>query len=131
MQQWKKISVKLGLVVSLAAFVGVNHAQAQNLSLPLPANDPEIQAVVESVKVDVGPNGDVVKQIMRQTRDRIMEEQVKRLPLMPVLRNTIGNSVSTRVMEETRRVTMNAQMNAMQDPKSPDAVPMFIAPKFD
>ncbi|MCI5120762.1 MAG: hypothetical protein D3908_06145, partial [Candidatus Electrothrix sp. AUS4] len=112
-------------------FSGINNAQAENITLPLPADDPDIQAVVNSVKMDVGPNGDVVKEMMRQTRDKIMEEQVKRLPLMPVLRNTIGNSVSTRVMAETRTATMNAQMNAMQDPKSPDAVPMFIAPKFE
>lgn len=131
MQQWKKVSVHLGLVVFLATFSGINNAQAENITLPLPADDPDIQAVVNSVKMDVGPNGDVVKEMMRQTRDKIMEEQVKRLPLMPVLRNTIGNSVSTRVMAETRTATMNAQMNAMQDPKSPDAVPMFIAPKFE
>ncbi|XCN75189.1 MAG: hypothetical protein Q3M24_10800 [Candidatus Electrothrix aestuarii] len=131
MQQWKKISIRLGLAVSLAAFAGLNNAQAQNISLPLPANAPEITSVINSVKMDVGPDSEAVKAIMRQTRDNIKEQQAKRLPLMPVFRNTIGNAVSTRVMAATRTATMNAQMTAMQDPVSPDAVPTMIAPKFE
>ena len=59
MQQLKEISVRLALVVSLAAFAGVQYARAENIKLPLPADDPEIQAVVEKVKVDIGPDGDV------------------------------------------------------------------------
>ncbi|WPD24158.1 MAG: hypothetical protein SD837_06290 [Candidatus Electrothrix scaldis] len=131
MQQWKKISIRLGLAVSLAAFAGINNAQAENISLPLPANAPEITSVINSVKMDVGPDSEAVKAIMRQTRDNIKEQQAKRLPLMPVFRNTIGNAVSTRVMAATRTATMNAQMTAMQDPVSPDAVPTMIAPKFE
>ena len=131
MLQFKKISVNLALVLSLTAFAGVQYVQAQNISLPLPAEDPEIQAVMDDVKANIDMNGAGVKDIMRQTRDRMKEEQVKRLPLMPQLRNTIGNVVSTRVMEDTRRMTMNAQMEAMQDPTNPEAVPTTIAPAFD
>jgi hypothetical protein len=126
MLQFKKISVNLALVVSLAAFAGGNSAQAENINIPLPTGDLEIQAVVNNVRAGVD-----VKAIMRQTRDNMKEVQVKRLPLLPQMRNAVGNVVSTRVMEETRTRTMNAQMAAMQDPVNPDAVPTFIAPKFE
>ncbi|MCI5140851.1 MAG: hypothetical protein D3909_03805 [Candidatus Electrothrix sp. ATG1] len=131
MLQFKKISVHLALVVSLAAFAGINNAHAETINIPLPTEDPDIQAVVEDLKTNIGPNGDVVKDIMRQTRDKMKVVQAQKLPLMPQMRNTIGNVVSTRVMEETRRVTMNTQMNAMQDPQNPEAVPTMIAPKFE
>ncbi|MCI5133332.1 MAG: hypothetical protein D3904_17915 [Candidatus Electrothrix sp. EH2] len=127
----KKISVNFGLVVSLAAFSGINYAQAENIKLPLPATDPGINAVVENIRGNVGPTPDVVKEIMLQMRDSVKVRQAKILPLMSIFRNTIGNEVSSRVMTATRTATMNAQMNAMQDPVSPLAVPSFIAPKFN
>jgi len=126
MLQFKRISINFALVVSLAAFAGVNSAQAETIHIPLPTEDLEIQAVVDNIRTGVD-----VKAIMRQTRDNMKEEQVKRLPLLPQMRNAIGNVVSTRVMEETRTKTMNAQMEAMQDPVNPEAVPTFIAPKFE
>jgi len=131
MRRLKKISVNLGLVVSLTAFAGMDYARAESIQLPLPADTPEIREVIDSVLVEVGPNGSAVKEIMRQTRDMVKEQQAKLLPLMPVLRNTIGTSVSARVMAATRTATMNAQMTAMQDPVSPTGVPMMIAPKFE
>ncbi|CAK8720472.1 hypothetical protein KKHLCK_09655 [Candidatus Electrothrix laxa] len=131
MLQFKKISVNLALAMSLTAFAGVNYAQAENISLPLPADDSDIQAVMDSVKANVDVNGVVMKDIMRQTRDRMKEEQAQRLPLMPQFRNTIGQVVSARVQVETRTKTMNAQMEAMQDPVNPEAVPTAIAPTFD
>jgi hypothetical protein len=131
MPQLKKISVNLTLVVYMVAFAGINNvqAEAEKIKLPLPAENPEIRSVVENI--NVGPNGDIVKQVMRETRDRTKEAMSQRLPLMPQMRNTIGNEVSTRVMEETRTKTMNTQMEAMQDPASPQGVPELIAPKFD
>ncbi|CAK8725220.1 hypothetical protein H206_02491 [Candidatus Electrothrix aarhusensis] len=126
MLQFKRISINFALVVSLAAFVGVNSAQAEKINIPLPTGDLEIQAVVNNVRTGVD-----VKAIMRQTRDNMKVEQVKRLPLLPQMRNAVGNVVSTRVMEETRTTTMNTQMAAMQDPVNPDAIPTFIAPKFE
>ncbi|MCI5209063.1 MAG: hypothetical protein D3910_09780 [Candidatus Electrothrix sp. ATG2] len=131
MPQFKKISVNLALVVFLAAFAGMNNAQAETIDIPLPTDDPGIQAVVENLRAGVGGGGVDVKEIMRQTRDKMKEVQAKKVPLMPQMRNTIGNVVSTRVMEETRRTTMNTQMNAMQDPVNPEAVPTMIAPKFE
>ena len=131
MRRLKKISVTLGLVVSLAAFAGIDYAQAEGIKLPLPADTPEIRSVIDSVMVEVGPNGSVIKDMMIKTRDMVMEEQAKRLPLMPIFRNTIGNAVSTQVMAATRTATMNAQMTAMQDPKSPIGEPIAIAPKFE
>ncbi|MCI5166796.1 MAG: hypothetical protein D3903_12055 [Candidatus Electrothrix sp. GM3_4] len=126
MLQFKRISINLALVVSLAALAGVNFAQAEKINIPLPTQDLEIQAVVDNVRTGVD-----VKAIMRQTRDNIKVEQVKRLPLLPQMRNAVGNVVSTRVMEETRTQTMNTQMAAMQDPVNPEAIPTFIAPKFE
>lgn len=131
MRRLKKIAVNVGLVISLTVFAGLHYAQAEDITLPLPADDPEIRSVIDSVMVEAGPDGSVVKQMMRQTRDMIKEEQAKRLPLMPIFRNTIGNFVSTQVMAATRTATMNAQMTAMQDPVSPIGVPMMLAPKFE
>ncbi|MCI5219417.1 MAG: hypothetical protein D3914_09560 [Candidatus Electrothrix sp. LOE2] len=107
MLQLKKISVNLALVVSLAAFAGANSAQAETITLPLPGSTPEIQSIVESIRTDGGPNTDMIKNMMRQTRDMIKEEQAKRLPLMPLFRNTVGNTVRTRVMAETSTRTIN------------------------
>ena len=122
MLQFKKISVNLALVVSLATFAGV--ASAQNI--PLPTEDPEIQAVVESVRANID-----VKDMMRQTREKVKEEQAKRLPLRLEMGEAISGIVSDRVRKETRSKTMSIQMGAMQDPANPDGVPDFIAPKFD
>ena len=131
MRRLKKIAVNVGLVISLTVFAGLHYAQAEGIKLPLPVDDPEIQSVISNIMVEVGPNGSVVKEMMRQTRDSIKEQQAKILPLMPVFRNTIGNAVSTQVMAATRTATMNAQMTAMQDPVSPIGVPMMLAPKFE
>ena len=129
MPQFKKISFNISLIVFMVAFAGMNNVQAEKIKIPLPTVDPEIQTVMGNIKM--GPDGDVMKDIMRQTRDRTMEVMAQRLPLMPQMRNTIGNEVSTRVMEETRTKTMNTQMEAMQDTKNPEGVPVRIAPKFD
>ncbi|MDU9050357.1 MAG: hypothetical protein Q3M30_16050 [Candidatus Electrothrix sp. Rat3] len=128
MLQFKKISVNLALVVSLAAFASAQyaHAQTENIKLPLPIDELEIQAAVQGVIV-----GTDLNEIRRQTRDTVMVEQVKRLPLLQQIRNTLGNTVRTRVMAETSTRAINAQMNAMQDPMNPDGVPMFLAPKFE
>lgn len=131
MLQLKKISVNLALVVSLAAFAGANSAQAETITLPLPSSTPEIQNIVNSIRLDAGPDSDMLKQMMRQQRDIVMVEQAKRLPLLQVFRNTVGNTVRTRVMAETSTRTINAQMNAMQDPMNPNGIPMFLAPKFE
>jgi hypothetical protein len=131
MLQLKKISVNLALVLSLTAFSAVQYAQAETIKLPLPISDPNIQDVVDSVSGAVGPDAALVQEMMVKTRDTVRQEQAKRLPLMPQLRNTIGNAVSTKVMAATRTATMNAQMNAMQDPMNPEGVPMFLAPKFN
>ena len=130
MQKLKNISVSLGVVVSLAAFAGINYAQAENIKLPLPANDPDIQAVVDGVKRDMGANGDVVKEIMRQTRDRIKEEQSKRLPLIRHIGDAVSQSVSTRVREQVRTETRKSQMAAMTT-IGPQGIPDIIAPTFD
>ncbi|MCI5137278.1 MAG: hypothetical protein D3922_02415 [Candidatus Electrothrix sp. AR1] len=126
MLQFKKISVKFALVVSLAAFPGVRYAQAENVNIPLPTDDLEIQKVVESVRSGVD-----VKAMMRQTRDRIKVEQAKRLPFLRPIGDAISQVVSTRVRQETRDRTRKAQMAAMQDPMNPEGMPDFIAPKFD
>jgi hypothetical protein len=126
MLQFKKISVNLALVVSLATFAGVASAQTEAINIPLPTEDPEIQAVVNDVRAGVD-----VKEMMRQTRDRIKEEQAKRLPLRLEMGEAISGIVSDRVRKETRAKTMSVQMGAMQDPANPDGVPDFIAPKFD
>lgn len=127
----KKISMNLALAISLAAVAGVNAAQAQNINIPLPSDDPEIQGVVDSVKTDVDMNGIDVKAIMRQTRDRIKEEQAKRLPLLRPMGDAISEVVSTRVRQETRDKTRKTQMAAMQDAASPEGIPNMIAPTFD
>ncbi|WP_446009935.1 hypothetical protein [Candidatus Electrothrix sp.] len=131
MLKLKKISVKLALIVSFTAFFAVQYAQAQSIKLPLTIDDPDIQNVVEDIRMNVGPNPSIIQEMMIKTRDIVKAEQVKRLPLMPQFRNTIGNAVSTKVMAATRTATMNAQMNAMQDPMNPEGVPNFIAPKFN
>lgn len=131
MLQFKKIPVNLALVISLAAFAGGNSVQAETVQLPLPGSTPEIQDIVNSIRTDGGPNTDMIKNMMRQTRDTIMVEQAKRLPLLQLFRNTVGNTVRTRVMAETSTRTINAQMNAMQDPMNPNGIPMFLAPKFE
>jgi hypothetical protein len=134
MRQVIKRTVNFVLVVAVIAFAGGNNAQAEKINIPLPTNDPGIQAVVEELSTDVGGGagaGVNIKDIMRQTRDNMKETMAKRAPLMPQMRNTVGNVVSTRVMEETRRTTMNTQMDAMQDPHNPEAVPTMIAPKFE
>lgn len=130
MQQFKKISVNLALVVSLAAFAGVN-AQAQSIKLPIPSNDPDIQAVVDTVKAEVGPGSAAVKEIMRQTRDRMKETMAVQKPLLNQMMATVGQNVATRVMSETRMKTMTAQKAAMSDPTDPNAAPTMIAPKFE
>ncbi|MCW5214252.1 hypothetical protein VU13_02900, partial [Desulfobulbus sp. US5] len=61
MLQFKKLSVNLALAVSLAAFAGSNSAQAENINIPLPTDDPQIQAVVDNVRADVDG-----KALMRQ-----------------------------------------------------------------
>ena len=126
MLQFKKLSVNLALAVSLAAFAGINSAQAENINIPLPTDDPQIQAVVDNVRADVDG-----KALMRQTRDKIKVEQVKRLPLLRPLGDAISQVVSTRVRQETRDRTRKTQMAAMQDPMNPEGMPDFIAPKFD
>ncbi len=122
MLQFKKISVNLALVVLL---VGAASVQAENIEIPLPTEDPEIQAVVENVRAHID-----VKDMMRQTRDSIKETQAKRLPLRLEMGEAISGIVSDRVRKETRAKTMSTQMGAMQDPANPDGVPDFIAPKF-
>jgi hypothetical protein len=131
MLQFKKISVNLALVVSLAALGGVKYAQAQNINLPLPADDPAVEAVLDSVKANIDMNGVAVKDIMRQTRDRMKEEQVRRLPLIRPIGDAISQVVSTRVRQETRDKTRKSQMTAMQDPMNPEGMPNSIAPKFE
>ena len=131
MLQFKKISVNLALVVSLAAFAGVDYAQAENIDIPLPSDAPEIQAVVGSVKTDVDMNGIDVKTMMRQTRDKVKVAQAQKLPLRLEMGKAISDVVSNRVRQETRNRTMQAQMAAMQDPANPQGVPDFIAPKFE
>ncbi|MCW5203181.1 hypothetical protein VU11_03520 [Desulfobulbus sp. US2] len=126
MLQFKKLSVNLALAVSLAAFAGSNSAQAENINIPLPTDDPQIQAVVDNVRADVDG-----KALMRQTRDKIKVEQVKRLPLLRPLGDAISQVVSTRVRQETRDRTRKTQMAAMQDPMNPEGMPNFIAPTFD
>jgi predicted transcriptional regulator len=127
MPQFKKISVNLTLIVYMVAFAGINNVQAENIKLPLSSENPEIRAVVD----EMNANRDAVNNVVRETRDKTKITMSQRLPLMPQMRNTIGNEVSTRVMEETRRKTMNTQMEAMQDPTNPEGVPEIIAPKFD
>lgn len=129
MPQFKKISVNLTLIVYMVAFAGINNVLAEKIKLPFSNKEPEFRAVVDDIKV--GPNRDIVNNVMRETRDKTKITMSQRLPLMPQIRNTIGNEVSTRVMEETRRKTMNKQMEAMQDPTNPEGVPELIAPKFD
>ena len=126
MLQFKKLSVNLALAVSLAAFAGINSAQAENINIPLATDDPEIQAVVDNVRTDVDG-----KAMMRQTRDKIKVAQVKRLPLLRPLGDAISQVVSTRVRQETRDRTRKTQMAAMQDPMNPEGMPNFIAPTFD
>ena len=126
MLQLKKLSVNLALAVALAAFAGSNSAQAENIHVPLPTDDPEIQVVVDNVRAGVD-----VKDMMRQTRDKIKEEQAKRLPLLRPIGDAISQVVSTRVRQETRDKTRKAQMAAMQDPMNPEGMPDFIAPKFE
>ena len=123
MLQLKKLSVNLALVVSLA---GINYAQAENINVPLPTEDPEVQAVMDNVRAGID-----VKGLMRQTRDRIKAEQVKRLPLLRPLGDAISEVVSTRVRQEVRDQTRKTQMAAMQDPMNPEGMPDIIAPKFD
>lgn len=129
MPQLKKISVNLTLIVYMVAFAGINTVQAEKIKLPLSSEKPEIRKVVD--EMTVGSSRDLVNNVVRETRDKTKITMSQRLPLMPQMRNTIGNEVSTRVMEETRKKTMNKQMEAMQDPTNPEGVPEIIAPKFD
>ncbi len=126
MLQFKKISVNFALVVSLAAFAGVASAQAEGINIPLPTEDPGIQAVVESVRTQVD-----VKEMMRQTRDKIKEEQAKRIPLRLEIGDGISTVISARVRAETRARVRSEQMAAMQDPANPAGMAELIAPRFD
>lgn len=126
MLQLKKISINLALIVSLASFAGVNSATAQSIDIPLPTEDPEIQAVVDNVRMTVD-----VKNLMRQTRDKIMEKEAKRLPLVRPMGDAISEVISARVRQETRDRTRKTQMASMQDVANPEGIPMFIAPNFD
>lgn len=126
MLQLKKISMNLALIVSLASFAGVNSATAQSIDIPLPTEDPQIKAVVEDIRVNVD-----VKNVMLQTRDKIMVEQAKRLPLVRPMGDAISEVISARVRQETRDKTRRTQMAAMMDVANPEGIPMFIAPKFD
>ncbi|MCI5125437.1 MAG: hypothetical protein D3925_13425, partial [Candidatus Electrothrix sp. AR5] len=110
----------------LVGLAGVSYAQAENIKIPLPTEDVEIQSVVDSVRAGVD-----VKAMMRQTRDRIKEEQAKRLPFLRPIGDAISEVVSTRVRQETRDRTRKTQMAAMQDPMNPAGMPEFIAPRFD
>ncbi|MGB5685129.1 MAG: hypothetical protein WBM35_04910 [Candidatus Electrothrix sp.] len=131
MLQLKKISVNFALVLSLTALTGIKYAQAETISLPLPTDDPGVQAVMDEVKANIDVNGVAMKDLMRQTRDRIKEEQARRLPFIRPIGDAISQVVSTRVRQETRDKTRTAQMAAMQDPMNPEGMPDVIAPTFD
>ena len=130
MQRLKKISVNLALIVSLAAWAGVQSVQAEDVSIPLPTEDPGVQKVVEDIKSGADTGGIDVMSIVRQTRDQIKVQQAKLLPLRFEMGKAVSDVVSTRVRDETRNRTMQAQMAAMMDPMNPNGVPDFIAPKF-
>jgi hypothetical protein len=122
----KKISINLAVVISLTAFSGADNVRAETISLPLPANDPDIQAIVKTVRESAA-----VKDIMRQTKERIKEEQAKALPLLRPMGDGISEVISARVRKATRDKTRKAQMASMQDPMNPDGVSNIIAPNFD
>ena len=130
MLRLKKISVNLALIVSLAAWAGVQSAQAEDVSIPLPTEDPGVQAVVDDIRNGAATGGIDVMSIVRQTRDQIKVQQAKLLPLRFEMGKAVSDVVSNRVREETRNRTMQAQMAAMMDPANPNGIPDFIAPKF-
>lgn len=130
MSRFKKISVNFALLVSLVAFAGVTYVQAENVRIPLPTEDPGVQAVVDEIRNGAATGGIDVMAIVRQTRDQIKVQQAKVLPLRFEIGKAVSDVVSTRVRQETRDRTMQAQMAAMMDPTNPNGVPDFIAPKF-
>lgn len=130
MSRFKKISVNFALLVSLVAFAGVTYVQAENVRIPLPTEDPGVQAVVDEIRNGAATGGIDVMAIVRQTRDQIKVQQAKVLPLRFEMGKAVSDVVSTRVRQETRDRTMQAQMAAMMDPTNPNGVPDFIAPKF-
>jgi hypothetical protein len=114
LQQVKSGKAKFALMVTLAASaIAVGNAQAQDVTIPIPATDPEIQAVVQAVKGD-----SMVKDVMNAKRAAVILEQAAQMPLI--------DQVMTQMQPMMKAKIINTQMDALKDPSG--GIPGSIAP---